>query len=62
MINRIYINREGKATYNEYDWIQANYLPTGGYFHINKISGYVYEKIANDIPTNTFQDLRQYMV
>ena len=46
MIDRIYINKEGKATYNEYDWIPVNYYPTGGYFHINDISGYVCEETA----------------
>jgi len=60
-VNKIYINKEGKATYNEYDWIQVNYFRTGGYFHINEITNYVYKEPVNDIPKNTFQDLRQYM-
>jgi len=62
MINKIYINREGKATYDEYEWIPVDYYPIGGYFHINDRSGYVYEDIVNEISTNTFQDLREYMM
>jgi len=60
MINKNYINKEGNTTYDEYEWIPVDYFPTGGYIHINNIIDY--EKTVDIIPTNTFQDLSQYMM